>query len=36
MITGWKDGVCYLNGKPTPESVAWAALRVEFIKRFSA
>lgn len=33
MKAYWKDGICYLNDKPTPESRVWAALRSEFIKR---
>jgi len=30
-----KNGVCYLNGKPTTESSAWAALKAEYIKRLT-
>lgn len=36
MKAYWKDGVCYLNDKPTSESSVWAALKSEYIKRLMA
>lgn len=32
MKAEYKDGVCYLNGRPTPETSAWAALKAEYAK----
>ena len=29
-------GVCHLNGKPTTETGAWAALKAEYVKRLMA
>lgn len=30
------NGVCHLNGKPTTEASAWAALKAEYVKRLTA
>jgi hypothetical protein len=33
MKAYYKDGVCYLNDQPTPETSVWAALKAEYVKR---
>ncbi len=35
MKAEYINGQCYLNGKPTTESSAWAALKAEYIKRLT-
>ena len=30
------DGICHLNGKPSTEANAWAALKAEYVKRLKA